>query len=193
MRRIIHAYRIYRHRSGQDHLSLGCIGRAEQDSAAQEIFTLTVADLHRQPAGIVNRSRGLRGSAFLRDCSARARTSGATDPGAVRETIPQVEQERLYRRGSDRRGRDQAEHALCTDQNAGAARLAGHAPGAGWTEAASYGADQRVPISEAIAEAVTKQNMRFVQIKTQEQLDWQAMLRVRDRLMQRRTALINEI
>ena len=47
--------------------------------------------------------------------------------------------------------------------------------------------------AEVIAEAVTKQNMRFVQIKTQEQLDWQAMHRVRDRLMQRRTALINEI
>jgi len=47
--------------------------------------------------------------------------------------------------------------------------------------------------AEAIAEAVTQQNMRFVQIKTQEQLDWQAMHRVRDRLMQRRTALINEI
>jgi transposase len=47
--------------------------------------------------------------------------------------------------------------------------------------------------AEAIAEAVTKQNMRFVQIKTQEQLDIQAMHRVRDRLVQRRTALINEI
>ncbi len=47
--------------------------------------------------------------------------------------------------------------------------------------------------AEAIAEAVTKQNMRFVQIKTQEQLDWQAMHRVRDRRVQRRTALINEI
>jgi transposase len=47
--------------------------------------------------------------------------------------------------------------------------------------------------AEAIAEAVTKQNMRFAQIKTQEQLDWQAMHRVRDRLVQRRTALINEI
>ena len=34
--------------------------------------------------------------------------------------------------------------------------------------------------AEAIAEAVTKQNMRFVQIKTQEQLDLQAMHRVRD-------------
>src|SRR6478735_5169725 len=47
--------------------------------------------------------------------------------------------------------------------------------------------------AEAIAEAVSKQNMRFAQIKTQEQLDIQAMHRVRDRLVGRRTALINEI
>ena len=47
--------------------------------------------------------------------------------------------------------------------------------------------------AEAIAEAVTKENMRFVSIKTQDQLDLQAMHRVRDRLVQRRTALINEI
>jgi len=47
--------------------------------------------------------------------------------------------------------------------------------------------------AEAIAEAVTKENMRFVPIKTQEQLDVQAMHRVRDRLVQRRTALVNEI
>jgi transposase len=43
------------------------------------------------------------------------------------------------------------------------------------------------------AEAVTKENMRFAQIKTQEQLDIQAMHRVRDRRVQRRTSLINEI
>ena len=47
--------------------------------------------------------------------------------------------------------------------------------------------------AEAIAEAARKENMHFVQIKTQEQLDIQAMHRVRDRLVQRRTALINEI
>jgi len=47
--------------------------------------------------------------------------------------------------------------------------------------------------AEAIAEAVTKENKRFVAIKTEEQLDVQAMHRVRDRLVQRRTALINEI
>ena len=47
--------------------------------------------------------------------------------------------------------------------------------------------------AEAIADAVTKENMRFAQIKTQEQLDIQAMHRVRDRLVQRRTSLINEI
>lgn len=47
--------------------------------------------------------------------------------------------------------------------------------------------------AEAIAEAVTRQNMRFVPIKTDDQLDLQALHRVRDRLVQRRTALINQI
>ena len=47
--------------------------------------------------------------------------------------------------------------------------------------------------AEAIAEAVTKQNMRFAPLKTPEQLDWQAMHRVRDRLVQRGTVLIHEI
>lgn len=47
--------------------------------------------------------------------------------------------------------------------------------------------------AEAIAEAVARQNMRFVPIKTDDQLDLQAMHRVRDRLVHRRTALINQI
>lgn len=47
--------------------------------------------------------------------------------------------------------------------------------------------------AEAIAEAVSRQNMRFVPIKTDAQLDLQALHRMRDRLVQRRTALINQI
>jgi transposase len=47
--------------------------------------------------------------------------------------------------------------------------------------------------AEAIAEAVARQNMRFVPIKTDEQLDLQALHRVRDRLVTRRTAVINQI
>jgi transposase len=47
--------------------------------------------------------------------------------------------------------------------------------------------------AEAIAEAVARQNMRFVPIKTDEQLDLQAMHRMRDRLVHRRTALINQV
>src|ERR1700722_6618150 len=47
--------------------------------------------------------------------------------------------------------------------------------------------------AEAIAEAVDRENMRFVPIKTDDQLDLQALHRVRDRLMARRTALINQI
>ncbi len=47
--------------------------------------------------------------------------------------------------------------------------------------------------AEAIAEAVTRKNMRFVAIKTDDQLDLQALHRVRDRLVQRRTAVINQM
>src|SRR5438270_8215363 len=47
--------------------------------------------------------------------------------------------------------------------------------------------------AEAIAEAVDRQNMRFVPIKTDDQLDLQAMHRVRDRLVARRTAVINQL
>jgi transposase len=47
--------------------------------------------------------------------------------------------------------------------------------------------------AEAIAEAVGRQNMRFVPIKTDDQLDLQAMHRVRDRLVARRTSVINQL
>jgi len=47
--------------------------------------------------------------------------------------------------------------------------------------------------AEAIAEAVDRQNMRFVSIKTDGQLDLQAMHHVRDRLVARRTSVINQL
>ena len=47
--------------------------------------------------------------------------------------------------------------------------------------------------AEAIAEAVGRQNMRFVPIKTDDQLDLQALHRVRDRLITRRTSVINQL
>ena len=47
--------------------------------------------------------------------------------------------------------------------------------------------------AEAIAEAVERENMRFVPIKTEHQLDLQALHRVRDRLVARRTSVINQI
>jgi len=47
--------------------------------------------------------------------------------------------------------------------------------------------------AEAIAEAVARENMRFVPIKTDDQLDLQGIHRVRDRLISRRTAVINQI
>jgi len=47
--------------------------------------------------------------------------------------------------------------------------------------------------AEAIAEAVGRGTMRFVQPKTVEQLDLQALHRVRDRLVGQRTALVNQV
>ena len=47
--------------------------------------------------------------------------------------------------------------------------------------------------AEAIAEAVERENMRFVPIKTDDQLDLQALHRVRERLVSRRTAVINQM
>ena len=47
--------------------------------------------------------------------------------------------------------------------------------------------------AEAIAEAALRPNMRCVREKTQDQLDLQALHRVRSRLVSRRTATINQI
>jgi transposase len=47
--------------------------------------------------------------------------------------------------------------------------------------------------AEAIGEAVIRPTMRFVPVKTVDQLDLQALHRVRDRLVGRRTAVINQL
>jgi transposase len=47
--------------------------------------------------------------------------------------------------------------------------------------------------AEAIAEAVGRSTMRFVPIKTDEQLDMQSLHRVRERWVVRRTAVVNQI
>jgi transposase len=47
--------------------------------------------------------------------------------------------------------------------------------------------------AEAIAEAVQRPRMRFVPIKTEEQLDLQALHRVRERWVMRRTAVVNQV
>jgi transposase len=47
--------------------------------------------------------------------------------------------------------------------------------------------------AEAIAEAVARPTMRFVPIKTDDQLDLQSLHRVRERWVARRTAVVNQI
>ena len=46
--------------------------------------------------------------------------------------------------------------------------------------------------AEAIAEAVTRPTMRFVQVRTADQIDLQALHRIRDRLIRNRTGLMNQ-
>jgi transposase len=47
--------------------------------------------------------------------------------------------------------------------------------------------------AEAIAEAATRPTMRFVELKSEQQLDMQTLHRARDRLVGERTALINQL
>lgn len=46
--------------------------------------------------------------------------------------------------------------------------------------------------AEAIAEAVTRPTMRFVQVRSEAQVDLQALHRIRDRLIRNRTGLMNQ-
>src|SRR6476660_3716062 len=47
--------------------------------------------------------------------------------------------------------------------------------------------------AEGIAEAATRPTMRFVELKSEEQLDMQTLHRARDRLVSERTSLTNQI
>ena len=47
--------------------------------------------------------------------------------------------------------------------------------------------------AEAIAEATTRPTMRFVEVKTADQVDAQALHRIRDRMIKNRTATINQM
>jgi hypothetical protein len=54
------------------------------------------------------------------------------------------------------------------------------------------GTEERLPRdAEAIAEAVQRPTMKFVATKTADQLDLQALHRVRERLVSQRTGIIN--
>ena len=58
---------------------------------------------------------------------------------------------------------------------------------------ASVGQADQDRNAEAIAEAATRPTMRFVTLKTEEQLDAQALHRVHDRLVGQRTSLMNQL
>jgi hypothetical protein len=55
------------------------------------------------------------------------------------------------------------------------------------------GTEKRLPRCGGIAEAVQRPTMKFVATKTAEQLDLQALHRVRERLVSQRTGIVNQI
>ena len=75
-------------------------------------------------------------------------------------------------------------------------RLLGHDPRlmpAKYVRAYSKGQKNDFRDAEAIAEAVQRPTMKFVATKTADQLDLQALHRVRERLVSQRTGVINQI
>src|SRR5215468_9127229 len=62
-----------------------------------------------------------------------------------------------------------------------------------YVRAYSKGQKNDFRAAEAIAEAVQRPTMKFVATKTAEQLDLQALHRVRERLVRQRTGIINQI
>jgi transposase len=60
-------------------------------------------------------------------------------------------------------------------------------------EEARRGGGRRALGGDAVAEAVQRPTTRFVPVKTDEQLELQALHRVRSRIVSERTAVINQI
>ncbi len=59
-----------------------------------------------------------------------------------------------------------------------------------WRLASALGQKNDFRDAEAIAEAVQRSTMKFVAVKTADQLDLQALHRVRERLLSQRTGII---
>jgi len=99
-----HAHRFYRRRSRQDNFQLVALGEQGKVVVRKKFFAQATAGLHRQPAKFADWHRGLLGSTLHRRSSAQPKTRRATYLGPVCEALREVEQERLPRCGSHRRG-----------------------------------------------------------------------------------------
>ena len=75
----------------------------------------------------------------------------------------------------------------------GSTRVRGASYIAGICASLRQGTEERRPGRKAIAEAATRPTMRFVEIKSEMQLEMQTLHRARERLVAERTALINQV
>jgi hypothetical protein len=99
-----------RDRHRQDHLPPDRLRRPWRHRAPAEGVQGAAGAPLRGPSTLPGRHGGLLRRPPRRPAAGRARARGAADPGPVREALRQVEQERLPRRGGDRRGGPAADH-----------------------------------------------------------------------------------
>ena len=130
---------------GKTTLHLVALAERSKVVIRKKVFTNAIAGLYGESVALADWPRGVLRSTLFGSRTASTRARSTAHPRPVRKALPQVQQKRLPRCGSDRRSRDQTEHAFCANQDRGATRRASHAPRSGSTRATSHGTDQQDP------------------------------------------------
>src|SRR6266511_5072584 len=121
---------------------------ARYHRAAAEVVTRPGGSAARQPAAMLDRHGGLRRRASPQPQAADAWARRPADACEVRAPLLEGPEERLPRRGGDRRSGATPDHEVRRDQDRRTARPAGAAPRAravGWPAHRRYQSDPRLP------------------------------------------------
>src|SRR5262245_54871950 len=115
-------------RRRQEHLPFGRVRPSRCDCSAAEAHPSSAWMPAQQYPALPDRDGNLFRHAFYRTTADGAWSRCASDPGAVRQAVPQGTQKRLPRRRGNRRSGATTDHALRVDQDTGADGFAGTAP-----------------------------------------------------------------
>src|SRR5256884_7505768 len=116
---------------------------AEGEGAAQAASACAGSGVLQSTAALSGWPGGVRDGALLGAGVARAWPRGATDAGAIRESLRQAQQARCRRCRSDLRGGWAPDDALCAGQDGRPASCRAAAPWPGAAGAPAYGSGER--------------------------------------------------